>query len=148
LFSLEIGHAEASDDVVQSLQLLASLPPSRIGDALAGLVALARDALAHEPAFVTGLDGVVQALDDGDFVLALPAMRAAFAWLPARERGELAQQVLRVHDAEHLSRRALTQPLQGGSPEAIATASLIEQRVLDLLAVWGVVDETIGELRP
>jgi hypothetical protein len=148
LFSLETAQAEASDDVAQALRLLGSLPPSRIGDALAGLVALTRESLAQEPAFVAGLDGVVQALDDGDFVLALPAMRAAFAWLPTRERGELAQQVLRVHDAERLSRRALTQPLPGGSAEALAEARLTEQRVLEQLAAWGVVLEPVGGSGP
>jgi hypothetical protein len=147
LFSLEAGHGDANDDIVQALRLLASLTPSRIGDALAGLVALARDALAQEPAFIEGLDGVVQALDDGDFVLALPAMRAAFAWLPTRERGGLAQQVLRLHNAEHLSQRALTQPLQGGSAEAIAAAGIAEQRALERLAAWGLADEPPGRVQ-
>ncbi len=138
LFSVETDRPDVGDDIAQSLQLLASLPPARVGDALTGLVALARDALAQEPAFVAGLDRLVQTFDDADFVLALPAMRAAFAWLPTRERGELAQRVLRLHDAEHLSRRALTQPLRGGSAETLLAAALLEQRVLDRLAAWGI----------
>ena len=143
VFSLEAGHGLAEDDLARALALLSSLVPARVGDALSGLVALAREVLVQEPAFVAGLDRLVRALDDDDFVLALPAMRAAFAWLPTRERGDLAQHVLRLHDAGHLSRSALTGRLQGAPAEAIAAATALEKRVQQQLAGWGVLPAAV-----
>ncbi|NZA25469.1 hypothetical protein H0E84_03660 [Luteimonas sp. SJ-92] len=143
VLSLEAGHSPTDGDLANALDLLSTLVPARMGDALSGLVALARDVLAQEEAFVAGLDRLVQRLDEGDFVLALPAMRAAFAWLPTRERGQLAQHVLQLHDAEHLPRRVLTQRLQGASAEAMAAATAVEQRVQQQLAAWGVLSPTV-----
>src|SRR5690606_22008150 len=121
------------------------LAPARVGDALSGLLALAREVLVARPAFVAGLDRLVQALDDADFVLALPALRGAFAWLPARERGELARSLLHLHDAGHLSQRELTGSLRGVAAEALAAASAAEARVVRELAGWGVFGADDGE---
>ncbi|RQO47747.1 hypothetical protein DBV14_20050 [Variovorax sp. KBW07] len=122
-----------------AMQLLHSLPAPVLGDALTGLLALAREALACEPAFVSGMDRTVRALDNADFVRAMPSLRAAFAWLPPQERGLLAEQVLTLHDAAHLSRRALTAPHAGeAAPQALAQARMVEDAVLARLAAWGV----------
>jgi len=87
------------------------------------MLALARETLSSEPAFAAGMDRTVQALDNADFVRAMPSLRAAFAWLPPQERGRLADQVLTLHDATHLSRRALTARREGeAAPEALAAA--------------------------
>jgi hypothetical protein len=128
-----------SDGVSEAMQLLHSLPAPVLGDALTGLLALARETLAAEPAFIAGMDRTVQALDNADFVRAMPSLRAAFAWLPPQERGLLADQVLALHDATHLSRRALTAPLAGdAAPEQLAEARRVEDDVLARLAAWGV----------
>jgi hypothetical protein len=126
-----------------ALQLLQSLPAPVLGDALTGLLALAREALASEPAFAAGMDRTVQALDNADFVQAMPSLRAAFAWLPPQERGRLADQVLALHDATHLSRYTLTARFSAeASPESMAQARRVEQEVLAELAAWGIaVDE-------
>lgn len=124
-----------------ALQVLDSLAPPQLGDAVSGLLALARDALLHDTQFVTGLDARVQLLTDTDFVIALPALRAAFGWLPTRERGNLAEQVLGLHDASHLSRHQLT-ARQGAWPfEDIAAHRLAEQQALAELAAWGITTE-------
>jgi len=121
------------------MQLLHSLPAPVLGDALTGLLALAREQLASEPAFVAGMDRTVQALDNADFVRAMPSLRAAFAWLPPQERGLLADQVLSLHDATHLSRRALTAHRSGEAPpEQLAEARRVEDAVFARLAAWGV----------
>jgi hypothetical protein len=140
-----IDHAQHADDgVAEAMALLHSLPAPVLGDALTGLLALAREVLASEPAFVAGMDRTVQALDNADFVRAMPSLRAAFAWLPPRERGLLADQVLTLHDATHLSRRALTAHHAGdAAPEQLAEARRVEDAVLARLAAWGVaLDDT------
>lgn len=146
--------AQTHDDhgdhgVREAMQLLHSLPAPVLGDALIGLLALARETLASEPAFVAGMDRTVQALDNADFVRAMPSLRAAFAWLPPQERGLLADQVLTLHDATHLSRRALTAHHAGeAAPEQLAEARRVEDAVLARLAAWGVTLEDSREEGP
>ncbi|RUR68901.1 hypothetical protein EJP67_17725 [Variovorax guangxiensis] len=132
-------HAQGESGAAEAMQLLQSLPAPVLGDALTGLLALAREQLASEPAFVAGMDRTVQALDNADFVRAMPSLRAAFAWLPPQERGLLADQVLALHDATHLSRRALTAHRSGEAPpEQLAEARRVEDAVFARLAAWGV----------
>lgn len=142
LLSLPQLHQDTADglDLAAAIALLAGVTAAALGDAVAGLLALAREQLAQEPAFIAGIDALVAALDDDDFLRALPALRGAFAWLPARERGRLANVLLQLHDATHLSQRALTAPLAGGG-DALALARLAQQerRVWDALAQWGLV---------
>jgi hypothetical protein len=127
------------DAVADALGLLQTLPALALGDALAGLLALAREALLVEPAFATGMDATLQALDNADFVGALPSLRGAFGWLPARERGALAEQILTLHDAAHLSRRALTAHFKDDlTPEEVAAAQRAEETAARSLAAWGI----------
>ncbi|WP_175841311.1 DUF5682 family protein [Burkholderia contaminans] len=121
-----------------AMALLQAMPAAALGDALGGLLALARETLASAPAFVAGMDATVRALDDADFVLALPGLRGAFAWLPPQERGRLADQVLVLHQATHLSRRVLTERhAEDASPEEAAHAARVESQVLGRLRRWG-----------
>ncbi|KUZ66728.1 hypothetical protein WI38_01040 [Burkholderia ubonensis] len=121
-----------------AMALVQAMPAAALGDALGGLLALARETLASAPAFVAGMDATVRALDDTDFVLALPGLRGAFAWLPPQERGRLADQVLALHQATHLSRRVLTERrADEASPEDAAHAARIEAQVLGRLRRWG-----------
>ncbi|CAA2102465.1 DUF5682 family protein [Variovorax paradoxus] len=133
------GAQPQEDGVSEAMQLLHSLPAPVLGDALTGLLALAREVLASEPAFIAGMDRTVQALDNADFVRAMPSLRGAFSWLPPQERGLLADQVLALHDATHLSRRALTAHRTGeAAPGQLAEARRAEDAVLARLAGWGV----------
>jgi hypothetical protein len=121
-----------------ALQVLDSLAPAHLGDAVSGLLALARDALLHDTHFVAGLDARIQRFDDHDFVIALPALRAAFGWLPTRERGDLAGQVLALHDAQHLSRHELVARHGAWAAADVAAHRLAEQEAINALAAWGV----------
>ncbi|GKS93085.1 DUF5682 family protein [Acidovorax sp. SUPP2825] len=133
------GAATPEAGVEEAMDLLAAMTAATLGDALAGLLALAREALATEPAFAAGMDRRIRALDDEDFVQALPALRAAFAWLPPRERGQLAGQVLSLHGAQHLPRRTLTATTPGAlPPEALARARAGEAAAAARLAAWGI----------
>jgi len=125
-----------------ALQVLDSLAPAQLGDAVSGLLALARDVLLHDTRFVAGLDARVQRLDDEDFVIALPALRAAFGWLPTRERGDLAEQVLGLHDARHLARHQLVARHGEWAAEDVAAHRLAERQALAELAAWGLAFET------
>ena len=121
-----------------ALPVLDSLGAAQLGDAVSGLLALARDALLHDAQFVAGLDARVQRFDDHDFVIALPALRAAFGWLPTRERGNLAGQVLALHDAQHLPRHQLTARHGAWAAEDVATHRLAERQAMEGLAAWGI----------
>lgn len=140
LVSLNAGRSAGTGEaIVQALALLGEIPPAQVGDALSGMLALARDELVQEAHFVAGLDALVKSLDDLDFVLALPTMRNAFGWLPPQERGLLADAVLAQHNAGHLPRRALTAHFAGADAEDLAKAALLEQAALRKLASWGLV---------
>lgn len=126
-------------DLGAALALLQALPAEALGDALSGLLALAREQLAQEQDFVAGLDALVRGFDDEDFLRALPALRGAFTWLPPRERGVLAAAVLRLHGAGHLSHRALTASLPAQQDALqLAQWQLQERQQWQLLQEWGV----------
>lgn len=108
-----------------------------MGDALSGLIALARHQLTQDITFVDGLNQLVSALDDEDFLLALPAMRGAFAWLPPRERGEFARQILELHQASHLPISSLNREITAATPQEIAAMQQAEKRALEILGQWG-----------
>ncbi len=132
------GQDDDAFDLSAALALLDGLAPDALGDALSGLLALAREQITQEPAFVDGMDALIAALDDDDFLRALPALRGAFAWLPPRERGRLATLLLRLHDAAHLSQRALTAALPADvDARDIAQASRREREVCERLQRWG-----------
>jgi hypothetical protein len=89
------GDARAARDEV--IALTRAMPPrDALGDFLYGLFSCAR-------ALATETDGIVRAIHaalDGmgveDFLVALPALRAAIGWFPPRERGALAAHVAKL----------------------------------------------------
>lgn len=123
--------------IAQPLALLSTLAANKMGDALSGLIALARHQLTQDLTFVDGLNQLITALDDEDFLLAIPAMRGAFAWLPPRERGEFARQILELHQASHLPVSSLNGEITPAAPQEIAAMQQAEKRALDILGQWG-----------
>lgn len=124
--------------VDDTIGLLQAMGPDDLGDALCGLLALAREALLSQPAFAAGVDRLVRALDNADFLRAMPALRGAFSWLPPQERAALADQVLALHGAQHLPRRSLTARLDESQSALMAEAALAEDRAAAALARWGI----------
>lgn len=106
---MRLEHPNASAEA--ALTMLAQLSPTQSGEALHGLLALARHQLTCQPAFIAGFSRLLNQLNDADFINALPDMRAAMAWLPPRERGALAHQVLEHYQLAHLPASALQMPL-------------------------------------
>lgn len=128
-----------SADAEAALALLAALPPARLGEALHGLIALARHQLATHPSFVAGFNQQLMQLADDQFIAALPDLRAALAWLPPRERAALARQVLAHYQLSHLPEHLLQTP----QPDACAPAVFLrhqqqEQRAVAALRAWGI----------
>ena len=73
--------------------LRAMATPRTLGDALAGLLALAREEVLHAPRLLHGLDGLIDAMDETTFLQALPSLRLAFAYLPPGEKESLARAI-------------------------------------------------------
>ncbi|WUI02496.1 DUF5682 family protein [Spirillospora sp. NBC_00431] len=113
--------------------------PKTFGDWLAGLFALARQEVLDPDASVLGvLDELIGAMGEDDFLVALPALRQAFAFFPPRER-------------ETVARRLLERRGRGGSPRSllrtqappllIAEARALEARADRALAAAGLTPE-------
>ena len=132
---MRLEHPNASAEA--ALTMLAQLSPAQSGEALHGLLALARHQLACQPAFIAGFSSHLNQLSDDDFINALPDLRAAMAWLPPRERGTLAHQVLEHYQLAQLPISALQMPLHC-PPQAIAHHQQLEQQALASLQHWGV----------
>ncbi|MED8960963.1 DUF5682 family protein [Escherichia marmotae] len=132
---MRLEHPNASAE--SALDMLAQLSPTESGEALHGLLALARHQLASQPAFIAGFSTHLNQLSDADFINALPDLRAAMAWLPPRERGALAHQVLEHYQLAQLPVPALQMPLHC-PPQTIAHHQQLEQQALASLQHWGV----------
>ena len=132
---MRLEHPNASAEA--ALTMLAQLSPAQSGEALQGLLALARHQLACQPTFIAGFSSHLNQLSDADFINALPDLRAAMAWLPPRERGTLAHQVLEHYQLVQLPVSALQMPLHC-PPQDIAHHQQLEQQALASLQHWGV----------
>ncbi len=122
---MRLEHPNASAEA--ALTMLAQLSPTQSGEALHGLLALARHQLACQPVFIDGFSSHLNQLSDADFINALPDLRAAMAWLPPRERGTLAHQVLEHYQLTQLPVSALqmraTSRFGTANAVALSTAS-------------------------
>ncbi|MGW0522127.1 DUF5682 family protein [Crossiella sp. NPDC003009] len=109
--------------------------PATLGDWLTGLFALAREeVLAHEPvALLDVLDELVGGMPEGEFPVALPALRQAFAFFPPAERETIARRLA--------ERRRTAPALPADQPDLTAAAAL-EAKVTRLLAQAGLIEET------
>ncbi|NHQ84749.1 hypothetical protein HA050_01275 [Iodobacter sp. HSC-16F04] len=133
---LSVGHEQNASEIHAAITLLAGLPANALGDALQGLLALARHELIDAEGFISTLNQLICQFDDEDFVQALPALRAAFAWLPSLERGHLARQILQLHHSP-LSQSSLTAVPCNIAPELFAANQQKEKQAISKLQQWG-----------
>lgn len=111
--------------------------PRTFGDWLAGLFALARQDVLDDGSSVLGvLDELVTGLADDDFLVALPALRQAFAFFPPRERETIAGRLLDRRGAAGTARALLR---TAGDPVLIAEAKALEHRAGQALAAAGLI---------
>ncbi|MFD0906161.1 DUF5682 family protein, partial [Actinomadura sediminis] len=113
--------------------------PGTFGDWLAGLFALARQEVLDTGGGLLGvLDELVAGLTDHEFLVALPALRQAFAFFPPRERETIAHGLLESRGVRG-SARALLRPA-AVDPLLVAEARDLEERVGRALAAAGLAD--------
>jgi hypothetical protein len=108
--------------------------PNRMGDWLAGLFALAREEVLADESVLAVLDGHVAGLGDDDFLVALPALRQAFAFFPPAERETIAHGLLTRRGLRGSARALLRTTVD---PVVAAEAAALESRVEDLLVREG-----------
>lgn len=111
--------------------------PETLGDWLAGLFALAREQVLEATAVLGVLDEIVTAMSERDLLVALPALRQAFAYFPPRERETIADHVVRLHGGSGTGRTLLRKPVR--DPMAVARARELDAHVQELLAREGLV---------
>ncbi|MFC6089862.1 DUF5682 family protein, partial [Saccharothrix lopnurensis] len=100
--------------------------PTVLGDWLTGLFALARQEVVADGAVVGVLDEVVGELSEQDFLVALPALRQAFAHFPPAEREAIAAALLARRGARGSARALLRTP---ADPLLVAEARALEEKV-------------------
>jgi hypothetical protein len=89
--------ADGESDEPQAIAVLrATARPATIGDFLGGLFALAREEVVRANELVATIDALVTGFLREDFLIALPALRQAFAFFPPRERLAIAQSILQI----------------------------------------------------
>ncbi len=84
----------AADDERLEAELGLFAHPDELGDFLAGLFAVAREAVQRRRQLVTRIDDLVLGFDDEEFLHALPALRLAFSRFTPREKHQLIRTLL------------------------------------------------------
>lgn len=121
------------------VRLTRAVPPrSHLGDYLYGLFALTRSVINEQPELVGAVHATIIQLGDEDFLVALPALRAAFGWFPPRERGDIAAQAASLLGLAAPERAHLTQMPQGDA--GYLTARRCEALALAWAAEYGLND--------
>ncbi|HEV2890197.1 MAG TPA: DUF5682 family protein [Frankiaceae bacterium] len=125
---------ERRDGLVEDVRraVRAAARPDTIGDFLAGVFAVSREqVVGGDPDVLHLLDDVLQAFDDTEFLVALPALRLAFSWFPPREREQIAALLLARRGIAGSAAQLLRLTVDA---HVTARAHAVEGRVDDLLA--------------
>ncbi len=128
-FAWSLGFPVDAADAVRGMA-----SPATMGDWLAGLFALAREEVLTAESVVDVLDEVVGALSDDDFLVALPALRQAFAFFPPAERETIARMLMARRGVHGSARALLRTPVE---PEVLAEAKALDAAVERVLAREG-----------
>ncbi|MFI5839354.1 DUF5682 family protein [Catenuloplanes sp. NPDC051500] len=128
-----LGSADAGDPV---RVVRGAFTPTSAGDWLAGVFALAREEVLQAGGVLDVLDEAVGVMGDGDFLIALPALRQAFEFFPPRERDMIAQHLLARRGIAGNSRALLR---LGAAPELVAEGAELDGRVAELLKREGLI---------
>src|SRR6185369_6316452 len=115
----------SADDPVRAVR--GASAPGTVGDWLAGLFAVAREEVLHAPRVLDVLDELVSGMGEAEFLIALPALRQAFAYFPPRERETVAGHLLARRGLSGTGRSLLRSA--GADPMIAAAAAELEARV-------------------
>jgi hypothetical protein len=127
-----LGAAEA-DRVRAAVRLFAD--PGKLGDFLAGLFGLAREAVPRQIGLILGIDELIAGYSDEAFLEALPALRLAFTYFTPREKHHMALNLLQALGIT--PEDAPMAALEVG-PEAAARALAFESRLFRAAERFGV----------
>lgn len=124
-----------------------------LGDWLAGLFAVARDEMTRaggaggaggagddgngDDSLVGVLDSIVGAMSDEEFLVALPALRQAFAFFPPRERERIARRLMERRGVRGAARGLLR---TSADPLVTARGRALEESVDAVLSRFGLAD--------
>lgn len=118
--------AAAHDEVIA---LTRAMPPrDALGDFLYGLFSCARALATENDGIVRAIHAALDGMGVEDFLVALPALRAAIGWFPPRERGALAAHVARLLGL-HAGQQQRLLSLREGA-EALLDSRRIEAQAL------------------
>lgn len=134
-------HDEAQPPPLDPIALLRAVAlPTTCGDFLVGLFALAREPVLHSQSLLAAIDRTLTDFPRDDFLVALPALRQAFAFFPPRERERLAESLL-AHTDDPAPSLTSTQ----ASPTAlILHAAALERAAAQRAAQFGLLDRHDG----
>ena len=118
---------DAGIDTATERALRGAYAPDTLGDWLTGLFALNREV---GPGQLNVLDDLIAAMNETEFLIALPALRQAFAFFPPREREQIAQRLLDRRGVQGSARALLRTTID---PLHLAAAAELENRVQTLL---------------
>jgi hypothetical protein len=125
-----LGAADA-EQVRAQLRYFAD--PDQLGDFLTGLFALAREQVQRQRNLVLGINDLLAAYNDDDFLAALPALRLAFTYFTPREKHHLAltlREALGLQQEPELAALAV-------SDDTAAQALAFEGRLFEALEKYG-----------
>ncbi|WP_344586124.1 DUF5682 family protein, partial [Kitasatospora paracochleata] len=129
--TLDVAALDAAALDVAALDAAGNL--DSLGDWLAGLFALAREEVTADSgdgSLLAVLDAVLADLTDAEFLIALPALRQAFAWFPPRERERIARRLIERRGLRGSGRGLLRTT---ADPLHLAAARALEENVTALL---------------
>lgn len=108
--------------------------PSRLGDFLAGLFALARETAQREGQLIKAIDELLSGYSEDEFLEALPSLRLAFTYFTPREKHYIAMKVLELAGLKE----ALPMQSLVVSPETASRALAFEGRLYETLQKYGI----------
>ena len=128
---------DAESMVLASLKAFAS--PEALGDYLAGIFALAREAIQRRRDVLSALEGFVDQWDADEFLVSLPGMRLAFESFPPRELHHIATVIASIIAGEATATPAAspTESIAPIAPEVTAAGLKHEMAVLTMAKALG-----------
>jgi hypothetical protein len=139
--------ADLPDEQRAIATLRAVARPASLGDFLAGLFALARTEVVHARELLATIDASVSGFLREDFLIALPALRQAFAYFPPRERLAIAEGVLALGGLERADPMLLLRATV--DEKTVRRAAAVERQAAATAVRFGLTDslDESGEAR-
>jgi hypothetical protein len=146
LWSHERSDERAAAEAAAVAAARALARPETFGDFLGGLFALARDEVVRARELLGAIDSVLDGFGRESFLIALPALRLAFAYFPPRERLSIAEGVLALHGTPAADPMALVRP--GVEAALYRRGAALDGAAVALALDYGLEDDLDGPRPP